>query len=113
VLLSDHQGINIELFKHIDHHVIDPKNKRFEWMGCDSPKKAVRVEQVDQNKRSENSGDNCQDQQTIRDQAIRSLKSVPFSRASENPDKNILKDSQGTEKGTVKPTKDKACQKEK
>ena len=113
VLLFDHQGINIELFKHADNHVVAPKNKRFEWMGCDSPKKAVGIQQVDQGKRSENSGDNGQNQQTIRYQAIRSLKSVPFSKASGNPDKNILKDSQGTEKRTVKPAENKACRNEK
>lgn len=112
MLLFDHHGIHIELLKHIDNHVVDPKNKQFEWMGCDSSKKAVRVQQVDQGKRSESSGDNCQDQQTIRNREIRLLKSVPFSKVSGNPDKNILKDSQGTEEGTVKATKDNACQKE-
>ena len=82
-------------------------------MGCDSSKKAVRIQQVDQGKRSENSGDNCQDQQTIRDPATRSLKCVLFPMTPENPDKYILKYSQGTEKGAVKPAEDKACQKEK
>jgi len=82
-------------------------------MGCDSPKKTVRIQQVDQGKRSENSGCNCQDQYKIPDQAIRSLKSVPFSRTSGKPDKKILEDSQGAEKGTINPTEDKACQKKK